>query len=108
MNTEITVDIVNDLWPLCRSGEASTDSRALVDRFLAENPDLAARLAKSAALSGAVPSLRLSPDAERRLLDEARRRARFKLLLIGGGITLVGFILLAALAGVMLLTFSPG
>jgi hypothetical protein len=40
--------------------------------------------------------VRLSPDAERRLLDEARKRARMKLLLIGGGIALVGLLAIAA------------
>lgn len=48
---------------------------------------------------------RLSPDAERRLLDEARDRARRKLFVIGGATALAGFIALIALGGAIMLMF---
>jgi len=101
MMLEVTRDVVSDLWPLYRSGEASADSRALVDKFLAENSTFAATLQESVNLSGAMPGLRLSPDAERRLLDDARQRARLKLLVIGGSIALGGLILLAVFGGAL-------
>jgi len=41
---KITRDVVTDLWPLYEAGEASGDTRALVDAFLAEDPSLAAAL----------------------------------------------------------------
>jgi len=34
----VTHDVVSDLWPLYASGEASADTRALVDTFLAGDP----------------------------------------------------------------------
>ena len=37
--TKITRDVVNDLWPLYESGDASRDTRALVDEFLAADPE---------------------------------------------------------------------
>jgi hypothetical protein len=103
MNFKVTRDVVSDLWPLCRSGDASADSRALVDEFLAQDETFATTLHESEMLPGAVPALRLSPDAERRLLDEAQRRARLKLQIIGGSVALAGFILLVALGGALFL-----
>lgn len=105
MNGNVTRDVVSDLWPLCEGGEASADSRRLVDEFLAQDQTFADEMRRSAALSGAMPTMRLSPGAERELLDQARERARWKLMVIGGGIGVVGFISLAALFGAMLLVF---
>ena len=101
MKLEVTRDVVSDLWPLCRSGDASADSRALVDAYLAEDAALAEKLRRSESLSGVMPGIRLSPDAERRLLDDARQRARTKLLLIGGTIALCGLLAIAAFIGAL-------
>ncbi|MFH1842626.1 MAG: hypothetical protein ABIF77_05420 [bacterium] len=108
MNYEVTREVVNDLWPLYRSGDASGDSQKLVDQFLAGNPDFAEMLKKSSNLSTAMPSLQLSPEAECQLLDDAQKRARLKLLIIGGGIALAGFIMIGALIGAMLIVFRGG
>ena len=51
---------------------------------------------------------KLSPIAEREMLDQARVRARWKLMVIGGGIGLAGLVLLVALVGAMFLTFRSG
>ena len=37
----VSRDVVSDLWPLYRSGEASADTKRLVERFLAEDPEFA-------------------------------------------------------------------
>ena len=111
MNTEITRDVVSDLWPLYRSGEASGDSKALVDEFLAADSDFASTLHKSGELGSAMPPFRLSPEAERRLLDDARSRARNKLMVIGVGIGLTAIVILTALGGALMLglrTFGQG
>ena len=101
MKLEVTRDVVSDLWPLCRSKEASADSRALVDAFLSEDAPFASTLKESEKLPGAMPALRLSPDAERRLLDQARERTRLKLLVIGGAIAVGGFLMLVAIFGLL-------
>ncbi len=101
MKTEVTRDVVSDLWPLCQSGDASSDSRTMVDAYLAQDTALAEQLRRGQDLSGLMPRVRLSPDAERRLLDDARQRARLKLLLIGGAIAFAGFLALAAFVGVL-------
>lgn len=105
MKLDVTRDVVSDLWPLCRSGDASADSRALVDAFLAGDVSFAASLQEAARLPGPTRGIRLSPDAESRLLEGARRQARMKLLVIGGAIALTGLVGLAALAGLLLLFF---
>lgn len=69
---KITRAIVVDLWPLYSSGDASADSRALVDEFLREDPDLAEQLRREPVLPADVPPL--PPDHEVRTLKLTRRR----------------------------------
>jgi hypothetical protein len=38
---KITRDVVTDLWPVYGSGEASADTRALVEEFLQRDPEFA-------------------------------------------------------------------
>jgi ferric-dicitrate binding protein FerR (iron transport regulator) len=103
MNMKVTRNVVHDLWPLCQSGEASPDSQALVDAYLATDPEFTITLKETTKMKTAMPGYQLSPDAERRLLDEARSRARTRLLIIGGGIAAAALMLLVALFGVLML-----
>jgi len=98
MKLEVTRDVVADLWPLYESGEASVDTRSLVDAFLSEDRPFASKLAESQKGPRGMPAVRLSPDAERRLLDDARQRAQTKMILIGGAIAVAGFVMLAIVA----------
>jgi hypothetical protein len=107
MKLDVTREVVSDLWPSCRAGEASTASQRLVDEFLAGDREFAAVLRESDQVKALVPSVRLSPEAELRLLQEAGRRARTKLLIIGGSIGLAATLLFAAFAGA-LLVFARG
>ncbi len=102
MKLDVSERVISDLWPVVRSGEASEDSRALVEAYLADDTTLAATLRAGDAIGPIVPALRLSADAERRLLDDARQRARLKLMVVGGAVALGGLILLIALAGALL------
>jgi hypothetical protein len=68
----VTRPIIVDLWPVYLSGEASIETRALVEEFLRGDPDLAQQLRREPVLpSVAVP---LSPDHEVRALAATRRR----------------------------------
>ena len=69
MKLEISPDVVRDLWPLCQSGDASTDSRALVDAYLATDVDLLKNLEEITNMSTAMPEVALSPDAERQWVE---------------------------------------
>lgn len=100
---EVTRDVVSDLWPLCRAQEASAASRALVEAFLAQDAAFAAQLEESAMQPVDFSALRLSPDAERRYLDDARANARLKLGLIFCGMIVVGVILVMALKAAIVL-----
>jgi len=64
---KITRDVVLDLLPAVRSGTASADSRALVEGYLAADPELAARAATMP-----FPSAELEMNA----LHRTRRRLR--------------------------------
>jgi len=71
----VTHDVVSDLWPLYASGEASADTRALVDAFLASDPAFAQVLRESGQIGvdpGAAPVL--PPDHELMTLDLTKRR----------------------------------
>ncbi len=87
----VTREIVKDLLPLYVSGEASPDSRVLVESFLREDPELA-RLADALRAEELAPARGASapPGAGREALSRAksllRRRTRllaFALLFSG-------------------------
>ncbi|MGD9903695.1 MAG: hypothetical protein AB7U83_09500 [Vicinamibacterales bacterium] len=72
----VTRDVVYDLLPAYFAGDASADSRALVESFLATDPEFAAMAARFERLlrrGGSAP-----PDerTEARTLDRARTAAR--------------------------------
>ena len=71
----VTRDVIVDLWPLYVSGEASRDTRGLVEAFLHQDPEFARELRQDASgpLTGHdVPSL--TPDHELRTLAQIKRR----------------------------------
>ena len=74
---KVTRDVVSDLWPLYAAGEASADTRALVDDFLAGDEEFARALRHGVDLPAI--DLSLPPD------EEARALARTRELVHGGG-----------------------
>jgi len=71
---KITRDIVTDLWPLYHSGEASADTRALVDEFLAQDPEFARSLWGDDSTRLLEPaSLELEPDHEMKAFAATKR-----------------------------------
>jgi hypothetical protein len=71
---KITRDVVSDLWPLYEAGEASADTRAVVEEFLKSDAEYARRLREdeSGKLLAAVP-LKLAPDQETKALNQVRK-----------------------------------
>ena len=70
----VTREVINDLWPLYSAGEASADSRALVDEFLRQDPEFARLLlgrGEQDLLRQDVPKPR--PDSEARALRRTKR-----------------------------------
>jgi anti-sigma factor RsiW len=81
----ITRDIVIDLLPLYESGEASADTRAVVEAFLATDAELA-RIVKAARRSVPVTPAPASPPpahAERATLERTRKALRRKSWTLG-------------------------
>jgi hypothetical protein len=67
---KITHDVISDLWPVYEAGEASADTRALVDEYLAEDPGFAARLRAGLQLPGLEAPM--THDAETVALKKTR------------------------------------
>ena len=75
MKMDVTSAIVSDLWPVYVSGDASPESRALVESFLAADPELARTLRESSGLTiGVTKAPVLSPDHELKTLALTKRR----------------------------------
>jgi hypothetical protein len=71
----VSRDVITDLWPLYVSGEASPDTRILVEAFLHEDPGFAQELRQDTGAqlaSNDVPCL--TPDHELRTLARIKRR----------------------------------
>ncbi|HYL73519.1 MAG TPA: hypothetical protein VEU96_04905 [Bryobacteraceae bacterium] len=71
----VTRDVIVDLWPLYVSGEASQDTRGLIEAFLREDPEFARELkqdARGALAANEVPDL--APDHELKTLARVKRR----------------------------------
>ena len=69
---KITRPVIVDLWAVYASGEASGDTRALVDEFLRGDPELAQQLRQDPLLPAVEVSL--SPDHQARTLISTRRK----------------------------------
>jgi MFS family permease len=66
----VTKDVMQDLMIVYLSGEASADTRTLVEEYLAHNPEMAERV--TSARNFGVPMATPPPDLERRALDRTR------------------------------------
>src|SRR5580765_2521551 len=72
---EITRDVITDLYPLYVAGEASADSRELVEVFLKNDPEFARSLSDGSGSSLTVyPPPDLPPDHELKTLARIKRR----------------------------------
>lgn len=75
MNMDITHPIISDLWPLYASGEASPETRALVEEYLASDPVFAKTLHESSGLTfGTTSGPDLPPGHELKTLAKIKRR----------------------------------
>ena len=109
----ITEDVMNDLLTLQMSGEASADSRSLIESYARENPAFAARLeaaARPSALDGRPggPSF----DRELRVLAETRQFIFLRTIFVAAALmfSVVPFTFTFGSAGVhfLLLGHFPG
>ena len=85
---EIAREVILDLLPLYLSGEASPATRALIEEYLATDPELARRIRSQLAdgLDKAVPPL-LPPELEQKSFQRTRKLLGWQRWLFGLGIT---------------------
>lgn len=70
----VTRDVVADLWPVYESGEASADTRAVVDDFLKTDPEFATTLRAAAGVPS--PQVEIRPEAKLAALKRTRDLVR--------------------------------
>jgi len=82
---KITQDVIKDLLTVYLAGEATADTRALIEDCLRTDPQLARRVnqARNADLPTVPP---LPPTLEKRALDRTRRQLRWRAILLGSAI----------------------
>jgi len=86
---KVTRDVVLDLLPLYLSGEASTDTRALIIEYLAQDPELAQRIrSEPTSIFPQIAAASLPPDLEVRSLRRARALINVQKWLFGPAIAL--------------------
>jgi anti-sigma factor RsiW len=82
---KITQDVIKDLVTVYLAGEATADTRALIEEWLRTDPELARQVdqARNADLPPVPP---LPPTVEKRALDRTRRQWRWRTVLLGTAI----------------------
>jgi ferric-dicitrate binding protein FerR (iron transport regulator) len=79
---KITRDVVRDLLAVYMAGDASGDTRALVEEWLRDDPELA-RQAEQAGRLDLPAAPRVPPTIEKRALDRTKRLLRWRTILLG-------------------------
>ena len=82
---QITQDVIKDLLTVYLAGEATADTRALIEERLRTDPELdrLVNQARNADLPAVPP---LPPTIEKRALDRTRRQLRWRAILLGTAI----------------------
>ncbi len=106
MKAEITRDVISDLWPLHKAGEASADSERIIEAFLAEDAAFRSLLEESESIRGGMPKVAMSPDAELRMIALSRERIRATVWLVGAGIGAFVFVSMAFLGAALYAAFN--
>ena len=80
---QVTRDVIHDLLPAYLAGDASTDTVALVEEFLRQDPDLARTV--EALRANPIPELpiALRPTQEKQTLDMTKRLLLWRGMLMG-------------------------
>ena len=92
---EITRNVILDLLPLYSANEVSADTRALVEKYLETDPELANVAKQLAAMEkpGDIPVL-LSQDDKMKAYKKARRLKLLYTIILAGAISIILVIIL--------------
>lgn len=81
----LTRDVVKDLLTVYLAGDASADTRALVEDWLRSDADLARQVAE--ARRGELPPIALpEPSVEKRAMTRTRRRLKLRMVVMGAAV----------------------
>lgn len=70
---KVTRDVIIDLWPVYESGEASADTRAMVEEFLKDDPEFARLIREERTQTMLNPvAVALPPDHEKTTLAKTK------------------------------------
>jgi len=96
---DVTNDVILDLLPLYLAGEASPGTRALVDRYLREHPEIAERVRQASQDPfAALPPASPPPDLELRSLRRTMRLMKWQHRLFALAAWLTGISLIAVVS----------
>jgi hypothetical protein len=80
----VTRDVVTDLLALSLAGEASADSKALIESYLAQDPEFA-RMVAARSDRPAPPPEPLGPELEMKTLNRAKKLVSWRSAMIACG-----------------------
>ena len=81
---KITQEVISDLLPLYFSGEASEDTKKLIDTYFEQNPEFAkmAKATEEQIITNAIP-INLTKEDEMESLNKTKKRIKLQSFLIG-------------------------
>lgn len=90
---EVTRDVVNDLLPVYLAGEASAETKALVEEFLEDDPELAALVKGARSTELLKQPVTFKADQEKQMLNRLKRLIKTQTWFLAGAIlfTLIPF-----------------
>ncbi|MFO1187107.1 MAG: hypothetical protein U1E87_06415 [Alphaproteobacteria bacterium] len=106
--SDITRSVISDLWPLYKSGEASADSKRIVEEFLSQDREFRTALEESERIQKVLPDMTLSPDTELQLIALARQRIRTIAWLVGSAIAAFVFVSMSFVLGAIWFATTHG
>ena len=87
---KVTRDVILDLWPLYESGEASAETRALVEQYLQEDPEFASLVRENGGSKALRPTpLTLPRDSEMETLLRTQQLLSYRRSALLLGLTLL-------------------
>jgi len=87
---KVTRDVILDLWPVYEAGEASADTRALVEQYLHEDPEFARLVRENGGSKALGPTpLSLPRDSEMDTLLRTQQLLSYRRSALLLGLTLV-------------------
>jgi len=103
---KVTRDVIADLWAVYESGEASADTRALVEDFLKQDPEFARLVREERSLKMLDVTPALPSDHEKVTLEKTKQLMRYRGLALSAGFFFILFTAIVRQYRPMMLTLA--